>query len=586
MNKKVGLLFKTLILKLLSSLKRFPEAILMAAATISVLIFLNHLDIHSRKETEELLTRISMVLALGVPLSLSIKVFFERVPSLKKSIKTSIYIAAVAGLLFYYFFLLKDLNMVSITRYIAFSISFYFIFAFIPYFYRKENYELYVIKLFTSFIITYLYSLILYLGLAAMLFTIDQLFSVDISGKLYFDIWLIVAGVFAPAFFLSDIPEYGKEFHIESYPKVLKVLLLYIVMPLIVAYSTILYAYFAKIIVTRQWPGGIVSHLVLWYSIISTLVIFFVYPLRNTNQWTRIFVSLFPKFILPLMVMMFVSMGIRINAYGITENRYFVIVAGLWVTGCMIYFIFTKNARNIVLPISIALISMLSVSGPWSSYSVSKLSQNMRFEKILIKYDMLSDGSITKPPQDLPNKDKKEISGIISYFNRYHSLSDLKHLPEGFKTNQMENVFGFKLYYDIRGNKDMYFSHNVIEDKVFIDVKDYDYFVDFSPYQLTNIKNPEDSIHISYTPQNKELKILKQGEVIYSRNVADLAVKLHKENEGNNTLKMNEMILPDQNENVKVLYVFQHIHGSEDELTDEVNIDSIEFYIFVKLGLD
>jgi len=572
MKKKVVLLSKTLILKLLSSLKRFPEAILLAAATISILIFMNHLDIYSKKEMEELLKRISMVLALGVPLFLCIKVFFERVPSLRKSIKTSIYVVTTGGLLLYYFFLLQDLNMVSITRYIAFSISFYFVFAFIPYFYRKENYELYVIKLFTSFIITYLYSLILYLGLAAMLFTIDKLFSVNIPEKLYFDIWLIVAGVFAPAFFLSDIPEYGKKFHVESYPKVLRVLLLYIVMPLLVAYSTILYAYFAKIIVTTQWPGGMVSNLVLWYSIISALVIFFVYPLRSTNQWTRIFVSFFPKLILPLLVMMFISMGIRINAYGITENRYFVVLAGLWVTGCMIYFIFVKNARNIVLPVSIALISVLSVSGPWSCYSISKLSQNMRFEKIL---------SITEPSHDLLEKDKKEISGIISYFNEYHSLSDLKHLPEDFKIDQIENVFGFQLY---RHGRNMHFSHNVVEDKAFIDVNDYDYFIDFSAYQPANLQNPEGSVHISYTPQSKELKILMQGEVIYSRNVADLAIKLHNENKGENTLKMSEMTLPDQNANVKVLYVFQHIHGSEDKSTGKVNVDSVEFYLFVKLN--
>lgn len=587
MSMKAILLCKNLVTKLLSSLKRFPEAILLAASTVSILILLNHYDSYARKETEELFIRIAMVLALGVPLSLCIKVFFERVPFLKKSIKTLIYIAATAGLLLYYLFLLKDFGMVSISRYIAFSISFYFAFAFIPYFYRRENYELYVIKLFTRFFISYLYSLILYAGLSAMLFTIDRLFSAGISGKLYFDIWLIVAGVFAPAFFLADIPGYGQEFHVESYPKVIRVLLLYIVMPMIVAYSSILYVYFAKIIVTRQWPEGIVSNLVLWYSIISTLVIFLVYPLRTINQWARAFVYLFPKLILPLLAMMFVAMGIRINAYGITENRYFVMLAGLWVTGCMVYFNFIKNARNIVLPISIALISILSVSGPWSSYSVSKLSQNIRFEKILDKYDMVKDGSITRPSRDLSSEDRKEISAIILYFNKYHSLNDIKYLPEGFKIDQMKDVFGFQLYDGNRGVHDKrYFSHNAVEEGVFLDIEGFDYFADFSPYKFTDFKTSGKPVHVSYTPQDKELRVLEQGKEIYSKNMEDIALKLHRENEGRDTFKKDEMTVLDQNEKVKVLYVFRHISGSENRWTGEVNIDHLEFYLFVKLNRD
>ena len=64
--------------------------------------------------------------------------------------------------------------------------------------------------------------------------------------------------------------------------------------------------------------------------------------------------------------MMFVAMGIRVSAYGITENRYFVLAAGLWVTGSMLYLIFAKRPRNVFLPASLALVVVLSVYGPWS----------------------------------------------------------------------------------------------------------------------------------------------------------------------------------------------------------------------------
>ena len=255
---------------------------------------------------------------LGIP-SLCIKVFLERV-SLQRAIIVLIYLAALAGLSLYYLFLLKDFGMVAISRYTAVSLALYLAFAYIPYFYRKGDFELYVIRLLLSFLVTYLYASILYAGLAAILLTTGYLFPVYIPEELYLDLWLITAGVLAPAFFLADIPGEDRALLPESYPRVLQVLLSYIVMPLILAYSLILYAYFALILVTAQWPELMVSHLVLWYAILATLVIFCLYPLRPANPWIRVTTTILPGLNLPLLAMMFIAMGIRINAYGFTEN--------------------------------------------------------------------------------------------------------------------------------------------------------------------------------------------------------------------------------------------------------------------------
>ena len=111
--------------------------------------------------------------------------------------------------------------------------------------------------------------------------------------------------------------------------------------------------------------------------------------------------------------MMFVSLGIRINVYGVTENRYYVLIAGLWVTGCMIYYILNKRPKNIVVTISLAIISVMAVIGPWSGYSVSKFSQNMRFESILKANNMISDKNIIKPSLDVS---KADIRILVLYY--------------------------------------------------------------------------------------------------------------------------------------------------------------------------
>lgn len=179
MIKRVVLLCKTLTSKLMSSLRRFPEAIFFYCAAVSILIYMNHIPYN--KETMDALKKWAMILALGAVVSLCIRAFLEKKTFLKKNTKLMIYFGAAVCLALYYFFFLQDINMVSVSRYIACSFSLYLMFTFIPHFYKKENYELYVITLFTRFFVTYLYSIVLYIGLAAIIFTIEQLFGINIT---------------------------------------------------------------------------------------------------------------------------------------------------------------------------------------------------------------------------------------------------------------------------------------------------------------------------------------------------------------------------------------------------------------------
>ncbi|WML33105.1 hypothetical protein [Clostridium sp. OS1-26] len=55
------------------SIKRFPFAILFSASVAAVLIVISETNLK-----EDTLARIAMTLALGIPLSLCIKLFFEK----------------------------------------------------------------------------------------------------------------------------------------------------------------------------------------------------------------------------------------------------------------------------------------------------------------------------------------------------------------------------------------------------------------------------------------------------------------------------------------------------------------------------
>ncbi len=570
-----------------SSIKRFPVTIGFSTAASVIVIILTEMDGAAAQNTTDLLKRIAMILALGVPLSLCVQLGFERCGIASNRTKTIVHVAGAALLVLYFLFLLPDFHPVSIIRYVAFNLALYLAFVILPYFYKRERFERYAITLSVRFLITGVYSAVLFAGIAIILFTINKLLAVAIPETAYFNVFVLISGVFAPCFFLAGIPAGEQTSESNDYSKPLKILLLNIVIPLIIAYTAILYIYFAKIIVTLQWPEGLVGHLVLWYSIVSIGVVLYITPLRGENKWARMFISGFPKIILPILVMMFISIGIRIDSYGVTENRYFVVAVGLWVWGTMIYWSLVKKPRNIMIFLALACIAILSVAGPWSAFSISKFSQNQRFERILLKHDMIRDNAIVKPAVAIPNTDKKEISQIISYFYKSHHIQDLHLIPKDFKTGQMESVFGFPYepgQYGPAENEFFYFNASPSDKPV--SIKGYDYLIDLRGYeQETGLS--ENDLAIQYDNKNEDarIRVLYQGTSIYDKPLASFIKQLsdaHMETD-NKEIKPEEATFTDQTDRIELTLIVANVNGTRNRDTGQLAIKGMDGYILVKI---
>lgn len=570
--------------KLSSSFKRFPVPLSMAIASVVLLIMQNH-DMLLQYISRDTYQRLAMVAAMGIPLFLSISVFFERLGNSRgKRLKLGIEATALALLALYYLFLLKDMAMVPVTRYVAISIALYFTFAFMPYVFSRGHFEKYVLKLITSFFITYLYAVILFLGLAAILLTIDLLFSININYRLYLDIWLIVAGIFAPAYFLSALPTHNHSVAEEEYSKVFKVLLLYIVMPLLVVYTIILYVYFGKIIITGEWPQIMISNLVLWYGLISSFVVFLAYPLRDSNKWAKTFTSQLPRIILPLLIMMFIALGIRLNAYGITERRYFVLMAGLLVFGNMLYLGIKRNPKTIVLFISITAVFVISVAAPINAYSVSRYSQNKRFEKLLIDNQMLVNGNIAPAKDQLSEDVKKEISSIVLYFENNHSIDKLRYVPKDINLKDLGEQLGFDVrdYYYWHSPK-TYYSYSLENRGDLIEIGDYDYFVDYIFYAYRKDIHQSSGIGVAYDEKTQSFNISLEGQLIYSKNLEEIALSIKSKGGNEYNQSRENMTYIDENQQVEVKFIVKHISLSENKDNKKITLDSMEFYCFVKV---
>jgi len=404
------------------TLKRFPLSLFASIIASCFAISLIHCDFDVRKK-EEYLFKIIMCCYLGLNLFLASALFSESKlhGNLKKITFQSSGVLLILG---YYFMLpdVKDFGVQEITRFILFVIALHLLVAFAP-FISKGNingFWQYNKTLFLSFLTSTLYSVVLFVGLALALLAIDNLFKVKINGKYYSDLWVFIVGVFNTWFFLAKIPKQTQTLNeIVEYPKALKIFTQFVLLPLVTVYLIILYAYGTKIALVMELPKGWVSYLVVCFSIVGILSLLLIWPIRELkeNAWIKIFSRWFFRALYPLIILLIFAIYKRISQYGITENRYFVLLIAAWLVVIASYFLLSKIKNIKLIPISLCVITLLSSFGPWGAFSISETSQLNCLKKILIVEKILINNKIRKANPELKGEKAEKITEIVNYLD-------------------------------------------------------------------------------------------------------------------------------------------------------------------------
>lgn len=574
-----------------STIYRFPLAVLMFAVLAGILIYRIETPYLELQKIEEVLNRVMFLLALGIPFSLSVDLLLERLQkNAKAAVRLSWYAAELVLLALYYVFLLSGLDMESAVRVILLTLTMTLGFLFIPYLPRKRNFEVYITKLLTRAVITAFYTITLAIGIMATLLAVKSLLYSNLNTNYYLYTWILAWLVFAPLHFLYAVPHVGQGFAVEEYNKVLKILLLYIVLPVITVYTIVLYLYFGKILLTWEWPTGIVSYLVLSYAAAGIAALFLISPFRHENKWARLFCMVFPKLILPLLAMMFASISIRIEQFGFTENRYFVVAIGIWAAGVMLFYNFNKGRNNIVLPVALAAIMVLSAFGPWSAFNVSEASQAERFYNIMEKYNMIEDGEIVNNDSEITAEDRREIVAILRYFDRSHELSDLKYLPKDFSFADMKAVFGFteaEVYMLLKEDSFSYYS----EEGLPVVITGYDLLFPIDGLRVgdTDEMLLEREMLTEYgvlrvtLNDGYQLLLQRDQEVIYTFDLQRFVSSIYVRYGGDARLEPEGLTLTGENDSVKVKIVFSSLSGYLGVDGNDFSINHIRANLLVKL---
>ncbi len=316
-----------------------------------------------------------------------------------------------------YFFTLIPISMV--------------LFLLIPILRKKDNREKYLQSVFSNFVTTGIFAAVLWIGIEIILATVNYLFFYS-GDSLFFRLttysfWFITE-VFGASLFLSLLKKPDDNLENYEFPFIFNLLIKFAIIPLIIIYTGVLYIYMARVIISMHLPKGLISHLVLWYTAFSVFIMILITPFTQKDKFFENFKKYFPYFSIPLIFASLFAVFQRTYQYGITENRYYVLISIFWLLFCMILYIRNMNVTGVF--ISLIICFIISVYTPLSAKNVSNFSQSQRLKRILVKYGALKDGKISKITQKLTNRQGSQIHTTIQYISDNSTIAKLNFKNE------------------------------------------------------------------------------------------------------------------------------------------------------------
>ncbi|MBK9637177.1 MAG: DUF4153 domain-containing protein [Bacteroidetes bacterium] len=486
--------------KAIITVRRFPLPILIAGIAACCLIWL--IDSKERDPYFYNVIHLVLTLSLALPAFTGLCFFNERSkhPIHLQLLGQVILIALGA---WYYYSIPVSFGEKDAAKHVILILSMHLWVSFAPFVrYREiQGFWQYNKYLFIRFLTSVLYSGVLFGGLSLAIFAVDQLFDVKIDEENYARLWVLIATIFNTWFFLSDLPEDldGLDQSVD-YPNGLRLFTQFVLLPLVTIYLSILYVYMFKIIISSNWPKGWVSYLVIGFSTAGILALLLVWPLQSNDRfkWIKAYVKYFFMALFPLILMLTFAIYIRVKDYGITENRYFIVVLALWLFANALYFLLSSVKNIKVIPMSLFFVALLSGFGSWNAFTVSKNSQSNRLLAFAEQYGMLKDNKMIPLAKGvvIPDSVLVEVSNITFYLIQTHGIESMKPLLSQ-NIDSLSSVNGrydlarnvmaklnlkYTNGYESKIDQANRFNYNCKDNSDPLEVKGYDFYKSFDFY--------------------------------------------------------------------------------------------------------
>jgi hypothetical protein len=279
-------------------------------------------------------------------------------------------------------------------------------------------------------------------GLIAIHETIKLLFALTLSPLAPEYIWTVSLGFVAPVSFLAFAPRSftdpvtareEQDFTMRA----AAALVTFVLVPLLLVYTAILYAYAAKIALAWELPKGTLGAMVVGYLFVGVVTLLLGYPSRETGApHVRFFWRYWVWLAALPVALLFIAVYRRIADYGLTEQRYLMVLIGVWALILAALRIAQGPRFDLrLVPGVLALLLLAASFGRGGSIGLSVLSQRAELGSILSAKGLLVDGKIVPRGEGAAENplgtDAARVRAIEWYLNTHQSLGLLAPWFEG-----------------------------------------------------------------------------------------------------------------------------------------------------------
>ncbi len=415
---------------------RFPLALI-----ICVIAFVTSVLIIDRPQhADYFLLKVILICGIALPGLITLTILPESF-KWNTTLKYSIQVLLLILLAVYYYTLPENMDkgpMIHVYRYIGLLFAAHLSVAVSVIGYRNRQFAFWYFNQYVFFrwLQASLFSAVLFVGLSGAIMAVDSLFNLTIDAKAYGYLFALISCIFHPMYFLAGLPQMRlreDDEHINFSP-LLKIFSIYILIPIVLIYLSILYLYGAKILLTWSWPKGWVSWLVLGFSVSGVLSWLLIYPLQQSDKQNlaKLYYRYYFIALMPVLLLLYLAIFKRINMYSFTEDRYIILITAIWLTIVSLHSIVRKG-NLIFIPLSLLIATMISIYGPISMFSISKKTQYSRLVEILEEHNFLDgEGKINnkqdKMPEQLNSEEQFEVTSILNYLIKMHGLTSVQPL--------------------------------------------------------------------------------------------------------------------------------------------------------------
>jgi len=597
--------------------KRFYLPMTMAITATVFTIFLIYKDDFTTARLHSLENMV-MVLFAGVPLMSLIFLATEKL-ALTGRKKCSVGLSALAIMIGYYFTLPQTFTTIDDFRYVTLILFSLIGFVSFPFFLKTDKYDTRKIWLFLDLKVAFsiIVGICVFGGFSLAIVAIRTLFFPDWKDfyKLILSFSALSFGTISPWVLLGTIPAIDKIKDVEVNEKPFNLISKFVLIPVVIFYLIILYVYFGKVLLFSELPKGMTSYLIL--SFCGAGIITYSLVIKEAKKAAKsvsgIFVKLFFFFVAPLILLLWYAVWLRIDSYGVTENRYLLIVFSLLLTIWTAYFIISKKKNIIFITATATVFAVLISFGPWGMFETSFRSQKNRIMNIFEKHELIKDGKVIKTDKELSFETRKDLSSALFYIEGRWGLKRIDEiLPDEEDFKNLKPSRG-RFYRYASNNSDttkvlkwmnikfvQEWERKETETKNFSLYKNYreSYTIEGPFDAVTSVicptyKNPNDKeepmeetmYKAELSKDCKTLTFSFNNEIIHEVDILKATENLTKKHTSNShNLSVKELTVKESSENLEATIIFSNLSGRiKDKKPEKItNVNAVVYFSLKK----